>query len=58
MLDYVYKMILEFLQEHWKDTKITSPWSQNLIQVNEASPLLTKNMSEQFRKSTVQRKTL
>jgi hypothetical protein len=52
MVDNVNKMISEFPQENLKGASVTSPWSENLFQVNEASPLLTKNMAAQFHKST------
>ena len=54
MVDYVNKMISEFPEENLKGTRVTSPWSENLFQVNEASPSLSRNMAEQFHKSTAQ----
>jgi Reverse transcriptase (RNA-dependent DNA polymerase) len=54
MVDYVNKMISEFPQENLKGAGVTSPWSENVFQVNEASPLITKNMAEQFHNSTAQ----
>jgi hypothetical protein len=54
MVDYVNKMISDFPKEDLKGARVTSPWSENLFQVNEASPVLSKNMAEQFHKSTAQ----
>jgi hypothetical protein len=34
--------------------KVTSPWNENLFKVNESSPGLTKEMAEQFHKTTAQ----
>jgi hypothetical protein len=54
MVDYVNKMISEFPQENLKSARITSPWSEDSFQGNEATPLLTKNTTEHFHKSTAQ----
>jgi Reverse transcriptase (RNA-dependent DNA polymerase) len=54
MVDYVKKMIKEFPDKDLKCVKVTSPWNENLFKVNETSPLLSKEMAEQFHKSTAQ----
>jgi hypothetical protein len=54
MVDYVNKMITEFPDKDLKGVRVTSPWNENLFKVNEASPLLSKEMAEQFHKSTAQ----
>ena len=54
MVDYVNKMISDFPTKYLIGAKVTSPWNENLFKVNESSPGLTKDMAEQFHKSTAQ----
>jgi hypothetical protein len=46
IVDYENKMIKEFPDKDLKGVRVTSPWNENLFKVNEASPLLSKEMTE------------
>ena len=54
MVDYVNKMIHDFPTKYLIGAKVTSPWNENLFKVNDSSPGLTKDMAEQFHRSTAQ----
>jgi Reverse transcriptase (RNA-dependent DNA polymerase) len=54
MVDYVNKMINDFQTKYLIGAKVTTPWNENLFKVNESSPGLTKEMAEQFHKTTAQ----
>ena len=54
MVDYVDTMIEAFPQECLRGSAVASPWNDNLFKVQEKSPLLSKQGSEQFHTTTAQ----
>ena len=54
MRDYVSSMIEDFPKEELPDKKVVSPWTDNLFKVDEESPRLNKEQSEQFHTTTAQ----
>jgi len=54
MVDYVQSMIDNFPKAALKGPPVASPWSDNLFQVKEDSPLLAPKDKEQFHTTTAQ----
>jgi hypothetical protein len=54
MSDYVKSMINTFPQEELPPGRVQSPWTEKLFQVDNNSPALQQEMSEQFHTTTAQ----